>query len=634
MKTRKSWKNSEKSVTIIKIERQYKGERSVLMIRVTSTTVLHRPERILFYIPEPDEEVKKSITDGVCPKVFANYQRAFGTYDDVGMFYLPAKLCPEAASRYVVGIAYRKDDVTLDLPDGLPSLILPEADFLVQDIAYEYQLNDEMLDEIILYAAKRKNENSDRIKFLEDGLVVAFSIKEKLRIMHEVEKLSHSNIFLSDNYEEHSKEELFVRAYKEPITNYYNWTWMWERLAMYYEEGITDYGFVHFDIKDFKMVNELYNHEVGNEVLRRVTRNIEANKDWIYSGARCDNDNFALMIKDMPEEETREKLQKFFDNISSLEEDPSYRLYYRCGVVCMRNAMKTGDTVADCAKLAQYSGTRINVTEINFYTDEMHENFLWGKYLKAYLDTAIRDNEFVVYLQPKMNTGDESVCGAEALVRWNYKHKELMMPFRFISHFEADDSIIKVDDLVLGKVCEKLKEWESLGYRLYPISVNLSRKHLEQPNLARHLSDIVDSYEVSHSLIEFELTESATYDNQIDMIAVMKELRECGFLVSMDDFGTGYSSFGLLREMPLDTLKIDKSFIDLITGQDARKSLIILRHIISMARDLGINCIAEGAEDYNQILVLKELGCETVQGYYYSKPIPMEFFEGKYLRRG
>ena len=604
------------------------------MIRVTSTTVLHRPERVLFYIPNPDEEMKKSIADGLCPKVLEKYQRAFGTYDDVGMFYLPGELRPEAASEYVVGITYRKDDATLELPAELPSLVLPERDFLVRDVAYEYQLNDELLSEIICYAAKRKDENSEGVEFVENGMTVAFSVKEKLRLMYEVRTIAHAKNFLSDNFEAHSKEELYVRAYKEPITDYYNWTWMWERLELYHEEGITDYGFVHFDIKDFKMVNELYNHEVGNEVLRRVTRNIEANKDWIYYGARCDNDNFALMVRDMPEEELRVKLEEFFDKISSLENDPDYKLYYRCGVVGMRNAMKTGDTVADCAKLAQYSGSRINVTEIHFYTDEMHENFLWGKYLKAYLDTAIRDNEFVVYLQPKMNTNNESVCGAEALVRWNYKHKELMMPFRFITHFEADDSIIKVDEVVLAKVCEKLKEWESLGYALYPISVNLSRKHLEQPNLAKHLAAIVDSYGVDHSLIEFELTESATNDNQFDMIGIMKELRDKGFLVSMDDFGTGYSSFGLLREMPLDTLKIDKSFIDLITGQDKQKSLIILRHIISMAKDLGINCIAEGAEDYEQVLVLRELGCETVQGYYYSKPIPMEFFEGKYLRRG
>lgn len=604
------------------------------MIRVASTLITHRPERILYYLPQIDEEVKKSIADGLCPPALKKYQYAFGTYDNAGMFYLPSNLYPDFAGGYVVGITFRTDDDRVTLPTDLPSVILPECDFIIQDIAYEYQLNDELLEEIICFAANRQNERSNVFEYTEHGLIAAFSNKDKLRLMYEVNILRYDGNFLSADYESHTKEELYNRAYKEPITDYYNWAWMWERLSTYYKEGVKDYAFVHFDIKDFKMVNELYNHEIGNALLRKVAHNIEEHKDWIYFGARCDNDNFALMIKDMTENETRARLKAFFGEVSRLDNDPAYQIFYRCGVVSMRNAMDTGDNVADCAKLAQATGTGINVTDINFYTNEMHENFLWGKQLKAYLDTAIRTNEFVVYLQPKMNINDERICGAEALVRWNYKHKELMTPYRFISHLESDDSIIKVDELVLHKVCEKLREWKELGYMLYPISVNLSRKHMGKPNLVTYLTAIVDSYGVEHSMIEFELTESVAYENPGYMISVMTELRERGFTVSMDDFGTGYSSFGLLREMPLDTLKIDKSFIDVMaTGEDTKKSLIILGHIISMAKELGLNCIAEGAEEYEQVVALKKLGCETVQGYYYSKPIPMEFFEGKYLRR-
>jgi len=431
---------------------------------------------------------------------------------------------------------------------------------------------------------------------------------------------------------EYSKEELYHKAFHDPITGYYNWSWMWDRLASYYLDGITDYGFVHFDIKDFKMINELYNHQVANDVLVRITKNIEAHKDWIYYGARCHNDNFAMMIRDMPEKEVREKLTVFFEEISTLEEDPNYHIYYRCGVVNMRNAMDVGNIVADCAKMAQATGTGINTTEINFYTNEMHENLLWGKHLKAYLDTAISEDEFLVYLQPKMNAVTEAICGAEALVRWNYKHKSLLPPYHFVPHFEADDSIIKMDNQVLRKVCEKLKEWKEKGRPLYPISVNLSRKHMELFGLADYLAEIVDSYGVEHSLIEFELTETAAYDNQSHMISVIDELKNKGFRISMDDFGTGYSSFGLLKEMTLDTIKIDKSFVDMLAVEaDSRKIRIIIRHIVSMARELGVTCVAEGAEERNQVLALRELGCEIVQGYYYSRPIPVEEFEEKYL---
>ena len=602
------------------------------MIRVTSTLIVHRPERLLYYLPENTPEVELCIADGICPDVLEKYQYAFGTYDEVGVFYFSEALQKETGHKKVVGIEYRKDDTNVKLPADLPFVVLPAGNMLIQDVAYEYQLSQELLEEIICYAKQEKNERSGSFRYPSDGVTAAFAVKEKLRIMYEIELTSPGNALSCANYDDYTKEELYHRAYHEPITEYYNWTWMGECLEKYYLDGIKDYAFVHFDIKEFKMINELYNHEIANEVLRRVTRNMEKHKDWIYFGARCDNDNFAMMIKDMPEKETKEKLENFFEEISALEVDSNYKIFYRCGVVSMRYAMNTGDIVADCAKLAQSMGQEINATEIHFYTNEMHESALWGKQLKAYLDTAIRAGEFMVYLQPKMDISREKVCGAEALIRWNYKHKEMMAPYRFIPHFEVDDSIVKVDEFVLHRVCAKLKEWKEKGYTLYPISVNLSRRHMVQPYLARHLAAIVNSYGVDRTLIEFEITETMAYDNQAYMVSVLNDLKQKGFRISMDDFGTGYSSFALLKEMPLDTLKIDKSFVDLIVAdEDTEKITIILRHIISMAKELGIDSIAEGVEEQAQVEALHGWGCETVQGYYYSKPLPIGEFEEKYL---
>ena len=602
------------------------------MIQVTSTLFVHRPERRLYYLPEIIEEEYQSIIDGVCPFAIKNYLGAFGTYDVAGVFYLPPQLQKTIGMDRVIGIEFRDNDSAVELPKDLPFVVLPACDIVIRDMDYSQQLNGELLDEIICCARDSENYGWAQFSYVDDGIVSAFSVKGKLRIMHEIEVINEPRHIAYKKYKDRTEEELYKKAYCESITGYYNWTWMWERLATYYLDGIKDFAFVHFDIKDFKMINELYNHYVANYVLIRVTENIERHKDWIYFGARCDNDNFALMIKDMPEEETREKLMAFFDEISRLEADPSYEVFYRCGVVSMRTAMNAGEIVADYAKLAQAMGNGINVTEIHYYTNEMHENILWGKQLKAYLDTAIRKDEFFICLQPKMDIAKDCICGAEALVRWNYKNKGLMPPYRFIPHFEADGSIIKVDEVVLHKVCAKLNEWKEKGYELYPISVNLSRKHMEQTGLAEHLAQIVDSYGIDHSLIEFELTETLAYDNQEYMISVMNDLKEKGFWISMDDFGTGYSSFSLLKDMPLDTLKIDKSFVDLIASDnDDNKIQIILRHIISMAKELGVHSIAEGVEEYEQVLVLRALGCDMIQGYYYSKPISVDEFEERYL---
>lgn len=603
------------------------------MIRITSTLIVHRPERLLYYLPEMTPEVEKSIAEGVYPEALKKYQYAYGTYDDIGVFYLSEKLQSETGMRRVVGIEYRKDDASLELPAELPFVVLPASNMIIRDVTYEYGLNEELLEEIIDYVCREKNDRIGTYRYVPKGMVCVFAVKGKLRIIHEVERSDETRALFDDNLDNYTKEELYHRAYHEPITEYYNWTWMQECLGKYYLEGIPDYGFVHFDIKEFKMINELYNHGVANNVLKQVAKNMQKHRDWIYFGARCDNDNFAMMIKVMPDDETEERLMDFFEEISRLDEDPQYEIFYRCGVVSMRYAMNTGDIVADCAKLAQSMGQKMNTTEIHFYTNEMHENALWGKQLKAYLDTAIRADEFMVYLQPKMDTYEEKICGAEALIRWNYKHKEMLAPYRFIPHFETDESIIKIDEFVLHRVCAKLREWKAKGYPLYPISVNLSRRHMVQPYMARHLAAIVDAYGVDRSLIEFEITETIAYENQTYMIAILNDLKRKGFRISMDDFGTGYSSFSLLKEMPLDTLKIDKSFVDLIMkDEDNNKITIILHHIVTMAEELGISSIAEGVEAYEQLEALREWGCEMVQGYYYSKPLPISRFEENYLR--
>jgi EAL domain-containing protein (putative c-di-GMP-specific phosphodiesterase class I) len=151
-------------------------------------------------------------------------------------------------------------------------------------------------------------------------------------------------------------------------------------------------------------------------------------------------------------------------------------------------------------------------------------------------------------------------------------------------------------------------------------------------NIIGHLTGIVDSYGVSHDLIDFEITESATYDDMDHMIGVLNGLRDKGFKISMDDFGTGYSSFSMLTQMPLDTLKIDKSFVDKVgTENDRPEDIVVINHIVTLAKELGFVCLAEGAESRSQVDKLRSLGCEIIQGYYYSKPIPISEYESKYL---
>ncbi len=296
----------------------------------------------------------------------------------------------------------------------------------------------------------------------------------------------------------------------------------------------------------------------------------------------------------------------------------------------MRNTLLLGDRVADAGKQVQRLGTKPYETEVLFYTEKMHDDLEWSIRTRLYFDTAIKKDEFLIYLQPKYDIGSEKLCGAEALIRWNYHGTQLLSPARFIPIFETGGLITKLDDIVLHKVCSCLKRWEKEGLPLYPISVNVSRKSMGVAGLSEHLTEIVDMYGVDHSLIDFELTESAAYDNQEYMISVIKNLKKNGFKISMDDFGTGYSSLSLLSLMPFDTIKIDKSFVDAIgINKECAKECVTIKHIITMSKDLEFECLAEGAERKEQVELLKKFGCDIIQGYYYSKPLPVEEYEKK-----
>ena len=589
---------------------------------------LYKPNRILYYLDATDKEIEQYY-QGDTPEVIKKYENAFGTYDYPGVFFV------DSLGKQVLGIEYRPSDERIDYPTDLKSVDLKGTFFYSVEIDEEVDINRGFIKD--LFGNIAKNNDAHRLYsdlyINEDTAVVAVFLEDgKLRILHEWNIVSdRASFVIEDKAEELNSDYLYRTAFFDPITSHYNWNHLVAFLEMPMDKGISDYAFVHFDIKEFRVINEVYGHIAANKVLCNVVKAMN-DADFVYASARCHNDNFAMMIKDMPEDEILSTLNDFFEKLSHLVEDPNYRIFYRAGVVPMQRAMLSGNRVADAGKMAQALGTSHNNTEIIIYTDKMHNDISWGNYIKAYVETAIEQDEFVVFLQPKFDLKKNKVKGSEALIRWNYKNKEFLPPSRFIPFFEKDGSIGKIDDVVLKKVCESLARWKREGKELYPISVNLSRNRMYDKDLISHLSSIVDSYGVDHELIEFELTESATYDNMDHMLRVLEELREKGFKISMDDFGTGYSSLSLLTRMPIDTLKIDKSFVDTISTKSMRKEDgIVIRHIIALAKELGFVCLAEGAENKDQVDRLYEMGCEVIQGYYFSKPIPITEFERSYL---
>ncbi len=592
---------------------------------------LYKPRRLLYYT-EASESDLEDFYKGKPRGAAAKYTDAFGTYDDPGIFFI------EKLGKPVVGIEYRMDDSRVKYPDDLESVVLDACFYYQIETANDTDVSLDSIHDIFRRISEDEDvliRNNSKLAIKEHaGVICIFASggDNRIRILYECEVVrDRAKYIINDDIDQLDKEMLYRLAFFDPITGHSNWNYLVPCLEMPVDKNINDYAFAHFDIKSFKVINDVYGHPTANRVLSNIGKAMNE-ADFVYASARCHNDNFAMMLKDMPDDELEKKLEKFFEKLSHIDDDPNYTIYYRCGVVPMKRSILSGNRVADAAKLAQSLGTNLGKTDIIFYTDKIHEDIMWSSFIKAYLDTAIENDEFVVYLQPKIDIRTEKLKGAEALVRWNYKNRRFLPPYRFIPFFEKDGSVEKIDDIVLEKVCAALAKWKDQGRKLYPVSVNLSRNRLYNKDLIPHLTAIVDSYGISHDLIDFELTESAAYNNKEHMIQVLSSLREKGFRISIDDFGTGYSSLSLLTALPLDTLKIDKSFVDKVgTGNDRDADIAVIKHIILLAKELDFECLAEGAESRLQVERLYGLGCEVIQGYYFSKPISMEEYEQRYL---
>ena len=590
---------------------------------------LFKPSRILYYVDASPEEIQ-AFYNGQIPQNINQFSNAFGTYDYPGIFFV------DGLEKEVIGIEYRADDPRIEYPEGLKSISLPASFFYSLEIDDDIEINYPFIQKLFAEVAKEDNAHrpySDLCIKENPKVISVFHGYKKIRLLYEWKLYDDRAVhIMNDDFSKFEKEDLYKSAFTDLITGNYNWNHLEAYLEVPADKGINDYAFAHFDVKEFRVINEAYGHIAANKVLKNIVKAMKE-ADFILQSGRCHNDNFAMLLKDMPENQLIQKLKDFFEKISVLEEDQNYKIYYKCGLVPMQRTILSGNRVADFAKMAQALATNQKQTEIIIYTDKMHDDLSWGNYIKAYVETAIEQDEFMVYLQPKFDITREHIKGAEALIRWNYKNKEFLPPYRFIPFFEKDGSIAKIDDIVLKKVCQALAKWKSEGKPLYPVSVNLSRSRMYDERLIDNLVSIVDHYGVDHDLIDFELTESATYDNMEHMINVLNELRGRGFKISMDDFGTGYSSLSLLTQMPIDTLKIDKSFVDKVeTAAEREEDIIVLRHIITLAKELGFVCLAEGAESKNQVDRLRTLGCEIIQGYYYSKPIPIAEYDEKYLK--
>ena len=386
---------------------------------------------------------------------------------------------------------------------------------------------------------------------------------------------------------------------------------------------------VYEDIKYFKYFNDTYGYKRGDELLRRMaTLSIHGGKG-VVGGSRVVSDNIVWAIKfekGSPSDiysiitETTAAREKILR-----EEFDCTRIRLAVGVYLIDKENKNinPETAVSNANLARKRAKESGSRSVAFFKEEMADSLNRELEVISSIDSAIANKEFVAYYQPKILSYDESIIGAEALVRWK-KDGKFIYPDQFIPAIEKSRQIIQVDYYMYKEVFSFIRRSLDEGLKVVPISLNVSRQHMKHLEIIDFVKGLLDEYKIPTEYLEFELTETVCMEDTKNAMQFIDAFHDMGILVSMDDFGSGYSSLNLLSEMPLDIIKLDRCFLHSDVLQ--KKEKIIISNIIRMTQELEMLSLCEGVENEQQSDFLKEIGCDIQQGYYFARPLPEEDF--------
>lgn len=376
------------------------------------------------------------------------------------------------------------------------------------------------------------------------------------------------------------------------------------------------HAFIQFDIKRFKLINESYGEETGSQLLYHITRQLKlyCNKNQV--SVRLNGDIFMVVT---PYENTEDiyqiidEIQKRISNFRNIK----YEFVF--GVYIVDDPTLEIRLMGDRAGIARTSIKNNAVKNIAFYDQNMLKAAHTRKFIESNMVSALKNQEFIIFLQPKFSISQEKAIGYEALVRWMHPERGIIPPGEFIPLFEENGFITKLDAYVWDCACQVLSDWIERGFEPMPISVNVSRAHLKNDNFIKTLDHLVEKYNIPKKLLELEITESTEGENTLRLT---QEVKDHGYILLMDDFGSGYSSLNTLKSTKFDILKIDREFLSSFMNDERGKKII--SHTISMSRDVGLDLIAEGVETNEQAIFLSDCGCDIAQGFYYAKPMPVQ----------
>ena len=389
---------------------------------------------------------------------------------------------------------------------------------------------------------------------------------------------------------------------------------------------IGEFGGVYFNIKHFSSINDRFGRDCATNIMKLFIHGILEKILYEECICRVGGDNFVVLFK-------KDNLNIIKNYLSGMpitfNDGETVTVTTTAGYYMIPEATESATDVMDRISTAYQLAKSVYKRPFLFYDDEIMQHQTHVKEIEMMFPSAIENEEFKVFYQPKTQLNNYQLAGAEALCRW-FRNGKVISPGEFIPVLEGSKAICTLDFYMLDHVCRDIRRWLDEGREAVKVSVNLSRLHLGDEDLLESILRIIDKYKVPHHFIEIELTETTTDVDYKELKKIVYGLREQDISTSVDDFGVGYSSLNLIREMPWNVLKIDKSFLPTQEEENNDPSNVkMLRHIITMSQDLGLECIVEGVETAEQVKLLKDCKCYLAQGFYFDRPLPVKEFEQK-----
>lgn len=473
---------------------------------------------------------------------------------------------------------------------------------------------------LILTCTKAKNliflNITVMYKFQEDDCPVITGI-------HIDRDYRHENTYRSVNQGKLNGVVVDYLATYDELTGIYNKQAFYAKTKeMLLDNPDKNFDLLRINIERFKVLNDLFGESTGDKLLRYIGKFLkEINLPLCVSG-RLYADNFVVCYEAGKGDSRRmiNTLQMVADSFAI-----NNRTILSFGLYRIDDKTLPVSVMCDRANMALWKAKGNFKNPYCEYDEKMRQQVLKEQKIINAMEMAIQNKEFTLYLQPKYNIETGIIIGAEALVRWISLENGFISPGDFIPVFENNGFVYEVDKFIWEESCRYLRKWLDEGLEVHPISVNVSRIDLYDPKLVQHLVDLREKYQLPSQYLELEITESAYTEDPEQIITITRQLREAGFVILMDDFGTGYSSLNMLKDIQIDVLKLDMGFLK--SSDYSAKGGNILTAILKMAESLKMQTIAEGVETKEQVEFLKSIGCKYVQGFYYSKPLPVDEFE-------